>query len=121
VISPINLTALLQQVTHTYRAQRYELLWTGTRSLATFRYPVPTPIHGQAITLEDPMSGTGWPIVRVRLGDRWWTLRLVADGWQRLQLATLRGRGFGAAGALRGVRAHVGDHRHQEMRRRVLL
>jgi hypothetical protein len=120
-ISPINLTMLLQQIARTYRAQRYELLWAGTRSLATYRYPVPAPVHGQAITLEDPEPGTGWPIVRVRLGARWWTLRLVGDGWQRSQLATLRLRGFGAAGALRGVRAHVGDHRHQETRRRVLL
>ena len=124
-ISPINLTALLQQVERTYREQRYELLWTGTRSLAVHRYPVPTPIHAQALAIDPPDPGNGWMTVRLRLGDRWWALRLRGGAEfarQRRQLLALQtGTALMGAGALLGITARTGDHRHREDRRRVLL
>lgn len=124
-IAPINLTTILQQVERTYRKQRHELLWTGTRSLAVHRYPVPTPIHQQAWTLEAPDPGNGSMTIRVRLGDRWWRLRL-RNGREFAihseRLTQLRaGVALSGAAALYAIRAHQGDHRHQETKQRGML
>jgi len=122
-ISPINLTALIQQVEQTYRRRRYELLWQRSVSLPTYRYPVPTPIHGQAWRLERQEGGA--ILAHVRLGDRWWALRLRGGqdfARQRADLLSLLdGTALPAAGALYQVAASEGDHRHAERGARVLL
>lgn len=124
-LTPVNLTALLQAVEQTYRKQRYELLWLGSRTLATHRYPVPTPIHQQQWELEPEAEGNGAVIVRLRLGDRWWRLRLRRGrefALQGRQLAQLRtGVAIPGAGAILRTRGSRGDHRHREQGARVLL
>jgi hypothetical protein len=124
-ISPINLTSLLQQVERTYREQRYELLWTGTRSLAVHRYPVPAPLHRTAWRLHPADPGNGWTVVDVRLGDRWWGLRLRGGkdfARQTRQIAQLEsGAAIPGAGALLAIPARPGDHRHAEGGRRVVI
>lgn len=101
-ISPINLTALIQQVEQTYRKRRYELLWQRAISLPTYRYPVPLPIHAQAWRLEETPGGA--MLAHCRIGDRWWALRLRGGAHfmrQREALRQLvRGEALPAAGAL---------------------
>jgi hypothetical protein len=122
-IAPINLTALITAIERTYRRQRYELIWTGARQLATYRYPTPIPVNEQAWSIDRSEAGL-WR-VRVRLGDRWWTLRLrggrdFAIHLQRLeQLRT--GAALRGALSLRQVDAQTGDHRSGPTARRRLL
>lgn len=126
-ISPINLTALIQQVEQTYRRRRYELLWQRRISLPTYRYPVPAPIHAQAWRLER-MEGGAW-IVHVRIREVWWALRLRGSAHfarQRAQLeAILSGQALAQAGAIYAVATvgndEHGDARHAERGRRVML
>jgi hypothetical protein len=92
-----------------YRSGRYELVWTCTASLPTHRYPLPLPVHNQsweATTIADR------PVVRVRLGDRWWNLRL--KGGPRFKPQTEAYRQIVSGEAVRGelalyrIRAHDG-------------
>jgi hypothetical protein len=87
--------ASLEHTTHAlYRAARYHVIWTRTRSLPTYRYPVPLPIHNQlwkATVVHDR------PVVRVRIGDRWWDLRLKDGPRYHRQLAAYRQILSGAA------------------------
>lgn len=123
MVSPINLTAILQQIEQTYRKRRYELLWQRSISLPTYRYPMPTPIHSQAWRLEETAGGQ--MLAHVRLGDRWWILRLRGGPEFMRQRAALRqliqGTALPAAGALYAIRATRGDHRHAERQQRVML
>lgn len=122
-ISPIHLTALIQQVEQTYRKRRYELLWRRAISLPTYRYPVPTPLHNQAWRLETTAGGA--MVAHVRLGDRWWALRLRGGPHfyaQRTRLLQLEaGTALPAAGAFYAITATEGDHRHAERGQRVML
>lgn len=112
-IAPVNATALIQSVTRTYQRQRYQLLWTGQRQLAMYRYPTPAPINEQAWTLERTAGGA-W-LVRLRLGDAWWTVRLQAGRDMALHLRRLEqlraGAAIRGAAQLRQHRSHTGDHR----------
>jgi hypothetical protein len=92
-----------------YRSARYELIWTCSASLPTHRYPLPLPVHNQsweATTIADR------PVVRVRLGDRWWQLRL--KGGPRFKTQTEAYRKIVSGEAIRGElalyrkRAHNG-------------
>lgn len=109
----IALSTLIQQVEQTYRRQRYELLWRGARSLATYRYPVPLPLHRTQWQLAHPAGGA--IIARLKILDRWWDLRLAsgsAFARQRAHLeAILGGATIGATGAIYQQIAHVSDHR----------
>ncbi len=92
-----------------YRMARYELIWTCSASLPVHRYPFPLPVHNQsweALTIADR------PVVRVRLGDRWWGLRL--KGGPRFKAQTEGYRQMVSGEAVRGelalyrIRAHEG-------------
>jgi hypothetical protein len=92
-----------------YRAARYEVVWTCAASLPVYRYPLPLPVHNQsweATTIADR------PVARVRLGDRWWKLRL--KGGPRLKRQTEAYRQIVSGEAVRGelalyrIRAHNG-------------
>jgi hypothetical protein len=110
-LAPINVTSLIRQVEQTYRAQRYELIWTRARSLATYRYPVPAPLHDQGLALE-PTTADGITVVRVRLGDRWWRLRVYVGHGQRARARHLQTSSWAiGAGALLRVTRRPGDHR----------
>ena len=54
----------------TYRAVRYDVVWTSRKTVANYRYPTPFPIHnqswsveldGQAIVLGVPIEGPYLP------------------------------------------------------------
>ena len=92
-----------------YRMARYELIWTCSASLPIHRYPLPLPVHNQsweAATIEDR------PVVRVRLGERWWNLRL--KGGPRFKVQNDAYRQMVSGEAVRGelalyrIRAHDG-------------
>jgi hypothetical protein len=92
-----------------YRSVRYELVWTCSASLPVHRYPLPLPVHNQsweATTIADR------PVVRVRLGDRWWNLRL--KGGPRFKPQNEAYRQMVSGEAIRGelalyrIRAHDG-------------
>lgn len=114
-IAPINLTTLIRSMEKTYRQQRYELLWTGQRSLATIRYPAPIPLHQQGWQLAQQEDGA-W-VVRVRLGPdgEWWRLRLTGGPAFHRQLGQLRqlasGIALPGAGAIYRQVRRLADHR----------
>ncbi len=108
-LTPQSVVSIENAVQAAYRAARYEVLWTCSASLPTFRYPRPLPVHNQsweATTAEER------PVVRVRLGGRWWELRLKGGPRFRPQMAAYRQMVSGEA--VRGeltlyrVRAHDG-------------
>jgi len=92
-----------------YRAARYELVWICAASLPTHRYPLPLPVHNQSW---EATTVDGRPVVRVRLGDRWWNLRL--KGGPRFKPQTEAYRQMVSGEAVRGelalyrIRAHDG-------------
>jgi hypothetical protein len=96
-LSAQSVAALAQDVLRRYRAQRYELLWTRTRSLPAYRYPVACPIPSQAWSLHED---EGRWTVSLRLGDRRWVVRLRGGPHMRLHLQRL--------GAIQGGEAERG-------------
>jgi hypothetical protein len=92
-----------------YRSARYELVWTCSASLPTHRYPLPLPVHNQSW---EATTADGRPVVRVRLGGRWWNLRL--KGGPRFRSQTEAYRQIVSGEAIRGelalyrIRAHDG-------------
>jgi len=65
--------SLVESCQRKYRALRYQVIWTGTASLPTFRYPTPLPIPSQAWSCR---IAEDRPILSVRIGDRRLELRL---------------------------------------------
>jgi hypothetical protein len=65
--------SLVQSCQRKYRALRYQVIWTGTASLPTFRYPTPLPIPSQAWSCH---IAEDRPILSVRIGERRLELRL---------------------------------------------
>lgn len=57
--------ALEQAIKKKYRAKRYEVIWTCSASLPTYRYPSPFPVPGQGWSVE---MESGQPIVSARVG-----------------------------------------------------
>jgi hypothetical protein len=108
-LAPQTVVSIENAVQAAYRAARYEVVWTGARSLPTYRYPLPLPVHNQSweATIAEER-----PVVRVRLGDRWWELRL--KGGPRFRWQTEAYRQIVSGQATRGelalyrVRAHDG-------------
>ncbi len=108
-LAPQTVASLEQTTQAEYRAARYRVIWTHAASLPTYRYPVPLPVHNQswrATTTDDR------PVVRVRLGERWWALRLKGGPRFRRQLTGFRQMVSGEAVrgqlALYRRRAHEG-------------
>jgi hypothetical protein len=112
VLSAAAVVALERELQAKYRAVRYELLWTGWRSLATHRYPYPLPISAAAWSLES--SNGAWHAA-FRLGDRRWTVRLRGGPSMRYRSDGLRqildGTATRGALAIYQRPAHAGDHR----------
>jgi hypothetical protein len=108
-LAPQSVVSLENSVQSAYRAARYEVLWTCSASLPTYRYPRPLPVHNQSweATIAEER-----PVVRVRLGNRWWLLRL--KGGPRFRSQTEAYRQMVSGVAIRGeltlyrVRAHNG-------------
>lgn len=79
--------SLSQQVLGAYRAQRFALLWEGSRSLSSFRYPVAFPIPAQGWRLEQ--TDGSWHVL-MRIGHRRWRLRLRGGPHMQRQLTRLQ-------------------------------
>jgi hypothetical protein len=79
--------ALAQEVRQRYRARRYDLLWTRTSSIPTYRYPVACAIPAQAWSLHEHQES--WT-VSLRLGDHRWSLRLRGGPHMRYHSPRLR-------------------------------
>lgn len=74
---------LLTHAEQVYRADRYELLWTGMKTLRNYRYPQPYPISSQAVRLVDHEKKVA---INLRLGGQRWTLRLgCGQRYRRMQ------------------------------------
>jgi hypothetical protein len=108
-LAPLTVATLEHATQALYRASRYHVIWTRARSLPTYRYPVPLPIHNQ---LWKATLDSDRPVVRVRIGDRWWALRLKGGARYRRQLAAYRqmlaGEAVAGELALYRRRAHDG-------------
>ncbi|HEV3331025.1 MAG TPA: hypothetical protein VG096_08605 [Bryobacteraceae bacterium] len=72
-LAPQTVVSIENSVQAAYRAKRYEVVWIAAASLPSFRYPMPLPLHNQSW---EPGITQERPVVRVRLGNRWWDLRL---------------------------------------------
>jgi hypothetical protein len=108
-LAPQTVVSIENGVQAAYRKARYEVLWTCSTSLPAFRYPRPLPVHNQS--WEPTLAGER-PVVRVRLGGRWWQLRLKGGPRFHPQIEAYRQMVSGEA--IRGelslyrVRAHDG-------------
>jgi hypothetical protein len=108
-LAPLTVASLEHTTQSLYRAARYHVIWTGAQSLPTYRYPLPLPVHNQlwrATMIQDR------PMVRVRIGGRWWDLRLKGGPRYHRQLAAyaqiLSGEAVAGELALYRRRAHEG-------------
>jgi hypothetical protein len=114
---------LEQRVKRTYQAQRYELLWLGARTLASFRYPQPVPLPAQMIAIERTEGGA-WHL-SLRLTDRRWTVRLRTGPEFRRQVDALEtiesGTGVLCGAVLDEIAARPGDHRSEHAPARRLV
>lgn len=93
-LPPQSVSSIEQSVKMTYRAKRWEILWTRAGSLPSFRYPTPFPVHNQ--------SWKCWieaerPVVSIRLRDDWFNFRLRGGHDFRRQLAAFREMANGSA------------------------
>jgi hypothetical protein len=89
--------AALEQATQAkYRAKRYEVIWTCSASLATYRYPTPFSVPNQGWSVELVNER---PVVGARMGEREgrWKLRLKSNPRFRRQLEAVRLMTAGAA------------------------
>lgn len=80
--------AVLRTVEQTYRSQRYEIVWRGSRSLPNVRYPYPFPVHNAAWKLEEHEDGGVVFTATLPSGRR--SVRLRGGAQYRRQLAGLR-------------------------------
>jgi len=104
--------SILRSVEQKYRAARYEIMWTRDRSLMTFRYPFPFPVHNQNWTASTVNQS---PTVSITINGRKWMLRLKGGKEMARQLASFRdieeGRAVKGEMSIYRVRANGGDHR----------
>lgn len=77
--------SLMTEVERTYSSERYDCLWTGSRSVRRYRYPYPYPLSSQSVTLSE--GGDGGIVVSIRLGGERQSLRLKTGGryWRQTQ------------------------------------
>jgi hypothetical protein len=108
-LAPQTVGSIEQRVQVAYRAARFEVVWTAAASLPTYRYPMPLPVHNQSWEATMPQER---PVVRVRLGDKWWELRLKGSPRFRRQTDAYRqmisGEAIRGELALYRVRAQEG-------------
>jgi hypothetical protein len=108
-LAPQTVVSIENSVQASYRAARYEVVWTSAASLPTYRYPMPLPVHNQSWEATMPQER---PVVRIRLEDRWWQLRL--KGGPRFKRQTdayhqiISGQAIRGELALYRVREHEG-------------
>ena len=121
-LTPAAVVALERELQQKYRAVRYELIWTGSRSLATHRYPYPLPISAAAWSLD--LSNQAWH-VSFRLADKRWRVRLRGGPTMRYQAVGLRqilsGTATPGALAIYQRSANRGDHRPEGSRPQTRL
>jgi hypothetical protein len=67
------IASLEQKVKRSYRAKRYETIWTCSASLPTYRYPSPFSIPSQGWTIHEEDSA---PVIKLRIGSQDLRLRL---------------------------------------------
>jgi hypothetical protein len=79
--------ALENTVQAKYRAKRYDVIWRCAATLASYRYPTPFPIPNQGWTASIENEH---PVVRARIGELLWELRLKASARFRRQLNAFR-------------------------------
>jgi hypothetical protein len=79
--------ALEQAIGKKYRAKRYEVVWTCTASLPTYRYPSPFPVPSQGWSVEMENDS---PIVSARIGEQRVRFRLRGGHEFLRQLASVR-------------------------------
>lgn len=111
---PQTVVSILNATERKYRSQRYEIVWTGARSLANARFPQPYPVHNQSWSPK--FSDDNSPLVSLRLSGGRWTLQLRGGKNYRRQLAAFRKMVSGDAVrgelALYRQRANSSDHRN---------
>jgi len=109
------IVALAHRIDGLYRAQRYELLWTRQRTLATLRYPVPYPVAAKTWCLERSKEGAWYVSLPVAGGRQ--KLRLRGGQQYARQVAALEqlanGNAIGGGLSVYEIPAHRGDHRPQ--------
>lgn len=105
---------ILQSCEQRYRSQRYEVLWTAERSLASYRYPQPYPFRPDNIRLG--LDDDGRMQASIRIAGVRWMVRLAGGSQYRRQLAGLRqlleNSELMAQGAVYQVASNKGDHRN---------
>jgi len=86
-LPPQTVASLEQAAQKKYKAIRYQTIWICARSLPTFSYPVPFPVHNQSWhpSLED-----GKMLISIRIGERKWSLKLKGGARFRRQFQRFR-------------------------------
>jgi hypothetical protein len=93
-LSAQSVAALAQRTLALYKTHRYDVLWTGMRSLPVFRYPVGFATPRQAWSLHEEHGR--W-FVALRIDGRRWLLRLRGGAQMRRHIARLAQIASGAA------------------------
>jgi hypothetical protein len=86
-LAPQTVVTLENATQAAYRKARFQVIWTCSASLPVYRYPVPLPVHNQSWEATIVQER---PVVRVRLGNQWWDLRLKGGPRFRRQTAAYR-------------------------------
>jgi len=94
-IPSVSVAGMLQAIERKYREIRYEVCWTGARSLPTHRYPTPHAAPNQSWRCE--YDDEERPTVSIRIGERRWKLRLRGGRRRARQLAQFRHLANGSA------------------------
>jgi hypothetical protein len=89
-----SVATLEQAVQKTYRAKRYEAVWTNAASLPTYRYPTPFPTPNQSWSVSIVEQR---PIVSLRIGEKRMAIKLKGGPRFWRQLASVRQIDSGAA------------------------
>lgn len=82
-----SVVALLNSVIRKYQAERYERVWCGSRSLPSYRYPMPLPFPSQAVSVEWLSETERVPVMHVNIAGTRMSLRLRGGAEFRRQLA----------------------------------
>lgn len=81
-------SALMQTIERTYSSERYECLWTGSRSVRRYRYPYPYPLSSQSASLSDGDGGE--LLISLRLAGARHTLRIKRGKQDRTTVPAIR-------------------------------
>lgn len=87
-LTPRTVAALEQTVQRKYRAKRFDVNWTASAALPTARYPQPLPVPNQGWDFD--FNEQNQPIIKCRIGDSQWMLRLKSGPRYRRQIAGLK-------------------------------